>query len=379
MAQLVLHIGTHKTATTSLQRFMLLNAPKFQEQGLSVPRMPAKFPRINRDRTGYFLGVCAKRSIKGESWKPEYDEFMIPNRARFREVAAQGGRVFLSDERLWYEGAQNGRFWQALRQEAEEGGVDSFRLVVYLRRQDEFIASLWAEYVKGYIGSTLQEYLNRESSRRVMDYLSNLKSIEECFGEGSVTVRLFDEARRAEGGVYGDFCDAIGVEYDSGSFEIPETLNPSLTRNAIEIKRIANMSPAYVEAGNFLRRTAIETSIAFDDVPGASLDAETRDELLAAYAESNAQLAREYFGREDGILFPAPGDRGNGQGEWSMMTPEMLRDMCFFFAEAAAAERMQNRYLEKRVARLERWSPIWRLGNFVRTAILHRKDPWSKR
>lgn len=55
MATLYFHIGTTKTATSSIQKFCKLNRKLLRRYGYAFPIMPFSYPRIKNERNAHFL------------------------------------------------------------------------------------------------------------------------------------------------------------------------------------------------------------------------------------------------------------------------------------------------------------------------------------
>ena len=64
MRTLYLHIGTPKTATTSIQMFCVDNESVLKKLGYSYPILNFKFPKVEKRRNGHFLvGGTKKRMV----------------------------------------------------------------------------------------------------------------------------------------------------------------------------------------------------------------------------------------------------------------------------------------------------------------------------
>ena len=55
MAKAYLHIGTPKTGTTSLQRFLSANSRLLEESGFLFPKFGFSYPNVSSYRNGYFI------------------------------------------------------------------------------------------------------------------------------------------------------------------------------------------------------------------------------------------------------------------------------------------------------------------------------------
>ena len=350
MKRLILHVGTHKTGTTSLQRFMMLNAELISSQGVFVPQTPCKYPRKSRDRNACFLDIGAKQALAAQPWHPELERKVAKDKRYVKKALKQNDTIYLSDERIWFDAAGDPRIWDEIKTTSSSLGIDEIIVVVYLRRQDDLVTSLWTQTVKRSATVNFKDYLKRKGVKRALDYRTVLDEAEKVFGTGNIIVRVFDRSEMIGGDICCDFIDAIGLEWDD-SFEIPTLLNPSLSNNAAEIKRITNCVPSYQRADDFLYYAAINTTVGNRGKKTSLLSVEEREALNKKHAAGNEEIARKYLGRDDGTLFkqvlhPEP--------EWSFFTPDMLHDICYFYSEAIAVEHEKNRQLAQEFEELQR-------------------------
>lgn len=311
MATLYLHIGTHKTGTTAIQAFCDANRAALARHGYCFPIAPCKFGRVSLNINGHFL-VAAKQAPDGSFENPREGRLW---RRRLAVIAGHFRRypnVILSDEMLWNESSFGCKgLWRNLKREADALGFD-VRIIVYFRRQDQFIRSLWAQRVKAFTTEhgkmRWEEALAQADSWIELDYYRHLEEIAAVFGRDAIDVRLYDRRRFPEGNIISDFLSAIGLTMD-GSFSLPgEDANPSIGGNALEIKRIVNNVPGIRYAQLVRARSAVE---AYDRIEKERAtysmfsDAELRD-FLARYEESNRLLSRDYLGGGDESPFPPP-------------------------------------------------------------------------
>ena len=352
MERLILHIGTMKTATTALQHFFAINREKLSAGGVDFP----PFGR-NSDVNGLFLSKHGQFLSTGE----------IPDKVReytrslaevFPAYVAEHSVALLTDERLFREGTIYEGFWPALRDYLSQCGVKRVEIVVYLRRQDLFVASYWKQSVKEVLKETrsFEEFRRDVTVCAHMDYDTALARIEECFGRDAVNVRRYDRAAFAGGDIFHDFCAAIGLPWDD-AFILPERReNPSLTCTVAEVKRLANMSNGYrTLPNNFFMEPTLAVSRIYPEPTGATpLAPEDAKALLAEYAEGNRRVAERYLGGEP--LFPEPYEFGP---KWEREDAAVLNAAITMFAEALAAQ-------QQKIDRLERLLRVPFLGKVKR-------------
>ena len=354
MKRLILHVGTQKTGTTSLQVFLADNRKQLGEQGFFVPGTREKYKEAINERNAHFL-VWHSRSINvPELVTDEVKRKTKRNIKAFKKSVRDHDAVLMSDETLWYEGARRPNSWSIMKSVFQDAGFDEIDIVVYLRRQDDYICSLWNQRVKGSLKSTVScvDFVNGRTSKRLMDYSEVLSEIEKVFGKEHITVREYRRDKLAGGDVRRDFCSIIGVDAESGFTFADVRPNLGLTSNIAEIKRAANSSEVYQAGPNFLRASAQNVSVSTSGNDARSLlPPDLRQEILDRYAEGNERIAREYLGREDGKLFDMPESLPE---EWELDPDDFSRDMIRFFTDALATEHGRWLVSEKHVKALSR-------------------------
>jgi len=130
-------------------------------------------------------------------------------------------------------------------------------------------------------------------------YSRRLGVWEECF-PGRVSVRLFDPSQLAGSGIVQDFCDAVGISWDS-RFTQPSRVNPGLPWTIIKIlnevnrrvNRRALMTDGSLNASRWLRpRELSRFSLPTQKVcPSKALV----ENFQSYFSTSNEAVRRRYF------------------------------------------------------------------------------------
>lgn len=370
--KLIIHIGTHKTGTTALQNYLGENREILRRRGLCFPVMPEKWNRVPELHNGYWLKQAA---LLGTDLVTNEDESKVTRcmEACKKCLVDQADPVVLSEERLWYYGTRPG-FWKALREAAKETGADDIEVIVYLRRQDLFAESLWAQNVKGSqcLTITIDDYLGRKRIVSACDYAKGIKRLIKVFGKDNLIVRIYDRTTLKNGSITDDFMEAIGFADVDGLAQQEGIINPSLSPSMTLVKMAANSAPTYRENGDFLRVPALSIA-AQDSAPKASLlSLEKRREFLAQYQEGNAWIAREVLQKQDGRLFP-PLDAGV-YPEFEPDPIKVAQQACAMLTEALARERMERieneARLNERIKSLEARLSSQSLGSKIKRLLL---------
>lgn len=198
--KVVFHIGSPKTGTTAIQRFLHKNRPRLRAQGVLYPHVPPrqahhkllsvpfsdKLPRGAPFGTDYAAAVAASH----EAWKAV--------RQRVRKVRPDV--VLMSSEFMLYA-----THVERLADFAGQylGHDQPLDFIAYLRTPSDFYVSAMQQWFKA---SANLLPLDPPPVRAQLDRFSAL---------GKVTVRKFDRAAFKGGSVITDICDQVGID-DSG-------------------------------------------------------------------------------------------------------------------------------------------------------------------
>ena len=336
MKTLFVHIGQMKTGTSALQHFMQGNRAVLNQQGFDYPLFSHGYPNVSPSRNGHFLldlaGAAgptrakraARATVREECWGQLEDTF------------ARHDNVVLSDEHLWHRpGTDAAALFSELQARCSACGYE-LQLIVYLRRQDHFAASMRAQQVKeGYEhlkaanAQTWEAWIARPEDV-LLDYHAQLERIAQAVGKERITVRVYDRARLdACGGIYADFLGSLGLS-PSPAYQLPELgANVSLSPNIQEIHRLIVSLPGYKSPYNELFREAARLCSAATPAPQrpAMLGPAQTRAFLAQFEEGNGRIAREYLHRE-GPLF---GPELPTCEPWRFDNPSMAGDVIRYF------------------------------------------------
>lgn len=306
MKTLYVHIGTQKTGTTSIQGFCQDNEEVLESRGYCYPIFPYEYPRVSADRNGHFL-VGSIKDENGNRCEEEEKRIFREGMDHVTGLLSRFDNVILSDEHIWqttYKVRKS--LWEELKQEGEKAGFQ-VKIIVYLRRQDEFINSLWNQTVKAAIREgrskkTFDEFIAKVPGISQLDYYKKLETIADVLGKENIIVRIFEKERFEGGSIYSDFLKTVGLELTS-EYQIRQSVkNMGLAGNTHEIKRVLNSLPEISErdTNNFLRDILLDCSeISKKEYPCSMFSREEAKEFMAQYQKSNQCVLREYL-KEDG-------------------------------------------------------------------------------
>jgi hypothetical protein len=302
---LVLHIGTHKTGTTSLQTVLARAGEALGAAGLRY---------VEAGRGKRFAHHPLAWAIRGRRRTPKtmWDE------VRAELAAHKGATNILSSEGFWFEDPASVR--EAL------GDAGKVRVVAYLRRQDKFLQSLYKQTVSGGRKADFPTWL--VDMRRRGDYYATLDAWAAQFGDEAITVRPYERGGKTID-VVRDFLELFGADADAAMQDQKKgKRNPTPRRELLHFLRAFNQLDLDVDHEKLLLMAIKRNKKAY--VRSADLlSPEQCAEVMARYDDGNRAIeARWLEGRPlfAGTEPPAPAEIWSPvSGEFFELTVDVLQ------------------------------------------------------
>lgn len=227
MPTYILHIGSAKTGTSALQRFLSLNATRLARHGVLYPRA---------GRTGsahHAIAAAFNPQLMSGASALQQSRMTAALDALRAETASYPGTVLLSSE-----GFQN----VDPKVLCETFAPASTRVVVYLRDQLEYAISAYQQQVQV---RDVHESLAGYAAPRAVDYDRFLSAWEAAYGREHLVVRAYERTRLLQGDIVHDFMHCAGLPLPAPAAGAPARapvaeLNPSIGGALLEAKRLLN-------------------------------------------------------------------------------------------------------------------------------------------
>lgn len=246
----ILHVGTEKTGTTSLQRFLAMNVGNFAGKAVWVPKTLV----WQADGGPYNHALLSTASHLSTSEPDDLQQQLglmsmtsVREHRRSVESAIKAERVQLGFDPK-YMIVSNEHIQSRLRTDADltyakgllEPFCSSFRVVVYLRSQSELARSLAVSAVRN--GALeyrpIPDFLTANGFDDVLgvdygyfDYYELLQRLERVFGPEALTVRIYESSELEGNDIISDFFHALNLDIDR--MPRPGRENTSLNREAV--------------------------------------------------------------------------------------------------------------------------------------------------
>ena len=356
MTTVYLHIGTMKTGTSALQSFLDENREVLETQGYCYPKLRLGLKRNYFLRNANFLIWRSEK--EGEEGIAEEKALRDNAFALLEDLAKQYDNIILSDELIWHHCNYLKNFWPNLVERFQAINCE-VKVIVYLRRQDLVIQSLWKQFVK--LGQrTAKDFMECVNTNVLgffpLDYYRHLKKIAKYVKKENLIVRVYEKGQ-FEGemkSIQSDFLKSIHLDWSKEYLTKDGLVNDSLEGNYIEIKRLINGIPEYREMDDFMVKPIMRASsyqAKMEAPPKTSLFSyEDQEAFLKSYEESNRKVAAEFLGRKDAPLFfetvqEAP--------VWKIEPETMYRDLVISVSEIFCEQEKKIIKLQEEVENLK--------------------------
>ncbi|MFC1688662.1 hypothetical protein ACFL07_03265 [Pseudomonadota bacterium] len=302
--ELIIHIGSAKTGSTALQKFLTENISFLYEAGICYP----KSGRYSAYDHYYLFSAARPDEWYASKDVGTFEEEWMPLVSELHEALSNGSEYGLLSctgfLRFNREQLEKIRTWFS---------EFKIRIVYYLRRQDELLMSVISQAMKGGDPDVRDIKSGIESYSYLLDFATCLAPFEDVFGEDSIQVLLFEKSQMVGGDVTQDFFSKVfNLMLKTEQIgKLPEE-NIGLVRDALEFKMLLNkLDNTSLKLQNYqhlLERYSILSrkhgEDSWNDV--SLLSPMERLNIIRKYNDCNTMIANKYFGRVDGKLFYDP-------------------------------------------------------------------------
>jgi len=277
MKILYIHIGTHKTGTTAFQNILKKNSTKLlRKDGVALIDIE-EFPRLKEFKQS-----------------DEVDKGLADDLAGFLEQRAVRHKNILS-----YEGfsgkttkvvySNTGVLAKILRDATQSFET---KILVFFRRQDEFIQSLFTQKVHQGQSIQIQDFIN-DLDFKFLDWNNFLNPWIQTFGEENITVFPYDPIVLNEKKVHELLNDVIKSKTLSAIQDVPEK-NIGMSKNATQIMK--GMSEVLnPDEKKILRRVLQKVDNKGINQEYNILNSEIKSKIIAHFDNSNRLLSTKYY------------------------------------------------------------------------------------
>lgn len=305
----VIHIGTPKSGTTTIQSFLALNRDALRAQGFRYEPFDTRnvaqmeLGLAGMIRAGETVDTAVKQWALGTYSRAAQEAYV----QRFEESLTEGlstwpEHTYIASSEQIFAWLSTPNRVQALDDFLRKT-FESVHYIVYFRPQHELMLSSYSERIKRGEVLTFDDHFAERLNR--MHWNRRAAMWADIVGPGNFTVRLLDRGRLANGDLLDDFCLTAGL--DRSSLATPENKNLSLSAEEVAL---------YLKLGRRLSartRKGAPNPVFFGLLwllrkwlpnPGTRLrlTPEQRAQVMAVHAPANEQLRARFFPDSDTLF-----------------------------------------------------------------------------
>lgn len=214
---LYLHIGLHKTGTTSIQRALVKNKELLNKYGFDFLK-PLYGYEFEEGTIRWWFKEKETNKITLERLPKLFEQ---TNKINQSNIIASGEILsWLFDEKSIAKIKENIKFY-----------YKNCKIIIYIRRQDQLMLSLYQQSSKGPYGIA-KDYFGRgekslpTNSHKLLSYFDfneRVKLWEKIFGRENIIIRVFEPEKLYKNDAVLDFFHILGINKDVKTSKINES------------------------------------------------------------------------------------------------------------------------------------------------------------
>lgn len=297
VSEFIIHIGTHKTGTTAIQNYLQANSRTLLRQGvLYIPHPQGHSALKNSDTLD-------------ETAASRYRQYVSTTINDTGRTGDKPLKVLLSWEGFsgsLIAGYTNAQAVVDNLQSAVSPLAERARIIVYLRRQDHFLESVYSQKVHSGMTDRFESFLNK-LPEDAFNWDLFLQAYESKFGFDNVVPRIYDRRNLATPSQHiedfsqlTDIADSAVPDDKSDAFS--KVANTGYAPEALEALRLCNQvlsEEERVRVRRILKKYAPKKS----DYGSAFWTNSLQQRIASQHQEGNIAVANRYPQLADGLQF----------------------------------------------------------------------------
>jgi hypothetical protein len=220
----IIHIGSTKTGSSALQKFLYENRKKLSLQGFN-------YPEFGTDNNAHHLIASLFHQNSSNLHKESLKKCNKNDFKKFLDTNTQK-ETFLSSEYFWNS---DDKYKFEFINFLKNNGAIEVEIFVYIREITDWLQSQYNQTVKFGNGLGFSQWLKKTIKLKYINYYKNLLKWEEA-GADKFTVRLYNENVED---INKDFLTYQGLDLNKFNFD-SKLINPSPRTADIELLSIMN-------------------------------------------------------------------------------------------------------------------------------------------
>lgn len=281
MKTIYLHIGAPKTGTSALQNFFQKNRKILKKKEILYSQTGITRTSGQAELAFQVLELFPERNIDESIW----------NNLELEINKFNGEKILLDSEWFWNFNQQH---IQALVNHLKAYNI---KIIVYLRRQDEWVSSIVLQGTKLFerTWTSVDDHINALLENNNTNYYNKISNWEKVIGKENIIVREYNRKKLYNNDIYHDFLkNVFNMECDDTFITTSEDINPRLDAKASKYKFIVNKLPLSKREKDSLLPFLFDYSRTQNSGKDILISNKKRKQIIEKYSESNARLCMEY-------------------------------------------------------------------------------------
>ena len=328
MRQIFIHIGPHKTGSTTIQYSLKRNEDRLLENKVYLPT-------IGRNNE-----LIVKHTILVRELNKRKSKLWVELLKELDEVLAE--KIIITCENF-----SKCNDDEIIRIKEYFDNYEVF-IIFYVRRQDQRLQSLWSQAakrpsVRGEIPFFYEWLEINDYQELTCDYYGLYKKWGAIFGEDHILIRVFEKSQFT-GNLFQDFLTTCGIK-NAEAYEMNEDRNikPSiktliLLQSYQHFLGTKTREETKTKVFRYIREFAKEKNWGSERWNLVTI--EIFDKIMSHYKESNRKLAQEVFHRDE--LFFEPFDENMGIFTLDYFSPNDLIELNSFIILRFEQEKFEH-------------------------------------
>lgn len=368
-----IHIGTPKTGSTSIQRFLTKHRDALSQQGILYPVAGRCY---TAPRNGIVEIVPCQEAAQGtKDFNICMNGGVVNNIHDLHTLLSHFEKthhstMILSEECLFMQHGNssivhNEEVWRLL-------STYETKVIVYIRRSIEYLCSLWQEGIKYRSQTKLLDFLDNEDYR---EHLKNFNELAERVGNKNIIVRTFEKEAWTDNNLIADFLSVFDKENLCTLQEAEIVENSGYTRNQCE-------KILYINRSLGLEMNDIDIYGINDRVLAGREDVSVIDSLsddiiekfTQGYNEEECEIARKFLGRDELFLSKYPKIYQKPRAVFDTEIPESEKTELRFIVSST----LQRQMLKEQKQMMETQQVLLNKTVEVQYSLFNRCSPLEK-
>ena len=310
--RLVLHIGTEKTATTTLQHFLYHNRAALAARGVVLSdvcgkpnnRWLAGYCQPDNKFDNFFRALGLANTAEKKAVLEDFPERLQA------EVAGLEGDVMVMTSEHCHSRLTDVQALTKL-QDLLSPMFSDIRVICYFREQAAVVKSLYSTAIKGGKTADFAEFLDTCTPKSLRyNYAASCDLWADVFGRNALHPRLFLKDEMKDGDILADFLSVAGIDPAGLTRDFPNQ-NESLGAYGMMLGRVVNeVHPRYREDGtpNPIWQITKGAVLKSDLAQEGQLSFAEAGDVYALFDSSNRDFAARYLMRPENPFPPLKGE-----------------------------------------------------------------------